>query len=299
MVPINKKHRFINSHSLPESYLQQASIWFDPIVESLLKHHNSEKKGFIAGVSGCQGSGKTTLADYLSISLIEHGLRCVAISIDDFYLTQQQREHLAKETHPLLITRGVPGTHDIPLALSTLNALLNKEGSVPIPRFNKSQDDRYPKNKWPIIEAPVDIVILEGWCLGIDAQTEQDLVQPMNQLESLQDTDGKWRKYVNRQLETAYTPLWDLIDNIIMLKAPDFDSVYQWRLEQEQKLSQKNSASEQETTKIMSPAQIKYFIQHYERLTRHSLNHLPIHCQHVFKLSKQRQILSHKSPPPL
>lgn len=298
-VPSNDKHPFILRHSLPESYLQQASVWFDPIVDSILVHKNSANRPLIIGVSGCQGSGKTTLADYLSESLNERGLSCVAISIDDFYLTLQQRQQLAEETHPLLLTRGVPGTHDLPLALSTLNDLINKNGVVTVPRFDKSQDDRYPKSKWSVIEAPVDIVILEGWCVGVKAQKEYDLIQPINKLESLEDKNGEWRHFVNHQLETSYAQLWSIIDQLIMLKAPSFDSVYQWRLEQEHKLSQAHSIPEQDTHKIMTPKQIKRFIQHYERLTRYSLSDLAGHCHHVLELNMQRQIISHKTPRPV
>ncbi len=296
-MPATEKHRFINRHSLPEGYLQQASAWFDPVVESLVKHHDGAKKTIIVGVNGSQGSGKTTLSDYLSISFKERGLRSVAISIDDFYLTLQQRQHLATNIHPLLITRGVPGTHDFPLALATLNALATNKGKVTIPRFSKADDDRAPREKWSKIEAPVDIIILEGWCVGIAPQAKHELVQPINQLESLHDADGKWREYVNQQLKSNYTALWELIDCMIMLQAPGFGCVYQWRLEQEQKLSQRHSLSEQaNASKIMTPEQIKYFIQHYERLTRHSLLHLPQYCQHVFELSSKREIISHHSP---
>jgi D-glycerate 3-kinase len=294
---MSEKRLFINSHGLAENYLQQAALWFDPIAKSLITHQSNAQKPLLVGINGCQGSGKTTLADYFSILFKAHGLKCVAISIDDFYLTYQQRQDLATDIHPLLATRGVPGTHDLTLALATINTLKNQSGAVSIPRFNKADDDRFPEEQWTTINEHLDIIILEGWCVGIPAQTPQDLVSPINHLESSSDADGKWRRYVNRQLESNYRELWALIDCLVMLKAPDFDCVYQWRLEQEQKLARSLCRAELAmTNKVMTPEQIKHFIQHYERLTRHSLAHLAKRSQHLLELDSQRQIISHHRP---
>jgi D-glycerate 3-kinase len=41
--------------------------------------------------------------------------------------------------HPLLATRGVPGTHDIDLAINTINAVCSGL-PTPITRFDKSTD---------------------------------------------------------------------------------------------------------------------------------------------------------------
>jgi D-glycerate 3-kinase len=299
-VTTSEKRLFINRHSLTEVYLKQASIWFDPIIENLIKHHNRAKTPLIVGINGCQGSGKTTLADYFSTSFKAHGLRSVAMSLDDFYLTSEQRQSLASNTHPLLATRGVPGTHDIPLALATINALKHNNGVVSTPRFNKAVDDRVPQERWTRIDTPVDVIILEGWCIGIEGQIEQDLMQPINQLEALHDADGKWRHYVNQQITNNYTELWKLIDSLIMLKAPSFNCVFHWRLEQEEKLYLRHEKDEQAASnKIMSPFEVKNFVQYYERLTRHTLAHLPKRCQHVFELSNQREIINHHQPKPL
>jgi D-glycerate 3-kinase len=306
---------FITRNSLPEHYLQQASIWFDPIVETLIEHHCSAGRPLVVGINGCQGSGKTTLADYLCTSLQIRGLKAIAISIDDFYLSRQQRQALALNVHPLLATRGVPGTHDLKLALATLKSLAQDSGEIKVPRFNKVQDERFPIELWPQVEAPFDIIILEGWCVGISAQNKAELLSPMNELERLQDPFGHWRQYVNQQLETEYPELWQLIDRLIMLQAPSFSCVYQWRLEQEQKLEQQvlGQKLEQESLKklllvegvnakknrIMHAEEILQFIQHYERLTRHSLKYLPETCQHLFQLTHKRQIAAYQAPNPL
>ena len=92
--------------------------WFSPLLE---KYQTARDKPLIIGINGSQGSGKSTLADYLCTMLNErYQLRCVSLSLDDFYLTKLERQQLASQVHPLLETRGVPGTHDIPLALETI-----------------------------------------------------------------------------------------------------------------------------------------------------------------------------------
>lgn len=294
------KRGFITRNSLPEYYLQQASIWFDPIVEILIEHHNSAQRTLVIGINGCQGSGKTTLADYLCTSLQERGLKSVAISIDDFYLTRKQRQQLATDVHPLFLTRGVPGTHDLELALETLQQLSQNRGEVKIPKFNKAQDERFPIEQWSAVEAPLDIIILEGWCVGITAEAEEALLEPVNALESLQDTDGAWRRYINQQLITNYPELWQLIDRLIMLQAPSFSCVYNWRLEQEKKLAQELTLAESGSDNhIMDATEIQQFIQHYERLTRHSLKYLPQNCQHLFQLTNKRQVAAYQAPNPL
>ncbi len=287
---------FITRNDLPHHYLQQAAIWFDPIVETIIEHQKSAKKTLVIGINGCQGSGKTTLADYLATCIQLRGLRAIAISIDDFYLTRQQRQALASEVHPLFSTRGVPGTHDLELAIETLNNLAMDSGEVKVPRFNKAQDERLPESLWSKVETPLDVIILEGWCVGITAQAEESLLEPVNELESIQDPQGQWRSYINQQLVTNYPELWQIIDRLIMLQAPSFTCVYQWRLEQEEKLAVTQLNDEHE---VMAANEIQDFIQHYERLTRHSLNYLPQTCQHLFKLTMKRQVTNYLTPNPL
>ena len=130
---------FAARHGLPDHYLQQASIWFDPLVESLISHQDGAGRPVIIGLHGCQGSGKTTLADYLRTSLTKRGIPACSISLDDFYLTKQQRIQLAEDVHPMFRTRGVPGTHDIDLAFATLDHLITpiSAGDLLIPRLIK------------------------------------------------------------------------------------------------------------------------------------------------------------------
>ena len=250
----------------------------------------------LIAVNGTQGSGKTTLCDYLCSSLREeYGRQCVALSLDDFYLTQAERKALAGAVHPLFITRGVPGTHDMGLLQSTLDQLLQVGGTraITIPRFDKGADERRPTQDWDRVTQPVDIVLLEGWCLGATAESERSLSQPVNALERDEDPRAIWRTQVNTSLNEFFPPLYDRVDQWIMLRAPSFDCVFDWRREQEQKLA--NQPSEKRPSHLMDDADLQRFIQHYERLTRRCLAELPDHVHYLLQLNEARQIVSCKN----
>lgn len=278
---------FIAEEHLPPGYEETVARWFMPLVEDILRKTAVSHEPLVVGISGCQGSGKSTLAGLLVILLRESmGLKSINLSLDDFYLTHAQRQSLSRQVHPLLATRGVPGTHDVDLAVETIQRLKRGE-DVAIPRFNKAVDDREDESRWPRMQSPVDVIILEGWCLSIPAQNEAELEQAVNELEAGEDAEGHWRRYVNRRIAEHYHRLYDLIDYLVMLKAPSFEKVYQWRQTQEDKLARKQGG---EKNKIMSPEQLRRFIQHYERLTRHGLSHLPEKADVVFQLTDRQTI---------
>ncbi|MDR0780477.1 MAG: hypothetical protein LBF16_07245 [Pseudomonadales bacterium] len=216
---------FIAHEGLPASYRDTVRQWFLPLAEQVLRQVAQRRRTLIVGVSGCQGSGKSTLAGVL-VLLLKHllGLRCIALSLDDFYLTHAQRQSLGATVHPLLATRGVPGTHDVELALRTLRAL-REGGEVRIPRFDKALDDRVPSAQWLCVLAPLDVVVLEGWCLGIGPEEAAALQTPLNALEAQEDAQGVWRRYVNAQLQGPYAVLYALVEFLVLLQAPDFAQV--------------------------------------------------------------------------
>ncbi|GAB1258294.1 kinase [Aurantivibrio plasticivorans] len=282
---------FIAQEKLPDSFHDTIRQWYLPLVNDLA---GKVKSGHLSciGVSGCQGSGKSTLAGFMSTMLADvHQLRVVSISMDDVYLTRAERQALGSRVHPLLATRGVPGTHDVALALATLNAL-QQTGEVKIPRFDKSSDDRVAEAQWDTVRAPVDLVIFEGWCLGTPAQPEEALSQPVNPLEQVEDQDGTWRGYVNRCLSNEYAQWFNALQYLIFLKAPNFDAVYRWRGRQEDKLRQKlaEQSVDAKSTKVMDESQLSRFIQHYERLTCHSLQELPSIADVIFELNEEQMI---------
>jgi D-glycerate 3-kinase len=192
------------------------------------------------------------------------GSPSAVLSLDDFYLTRAERTTLGRTVHPLLETRGVPGTHDLALARSTIASLVGQQAVVAAPRFDKTLDDRAAPATWPTYQAPVSVVILEGWCVGARPIPDEDLLQPINALERDEDADGTWRRHVNAALHGDYHALFDKLDLRVLLRAPDFACVHGWRLEQEMGLARMDSQS----MPAMDAPAVARFIAHYERLTR-------------------------------
>lgn len=278
---------FVAREGLPADYADTVQRWFLPLAEDVLQLVARSHKAPIIGVSGCQGSGKTTLAALLVLLARElAGVRAVSLSIDDFYHTRETRQRLAHEVHPLFATRGVPGTHDVELAVDTL-ARLRHEGEVAIPRFDKAVDDRAPESAWPRLIAPVDLIVLEGWCLAVPPQPEGHLHEPINDLEAVEDPEAAWRRHVNTVLQEQYSDWYGMVDYLVMLKAPGFEKVREWRGRQEEKLA---ARAGKEATRLMSEAELARFIQHYERLTRHGLAVLPERADVVFELTDAQTI---------
>ncbi len=274
---------------LPADFLNVCKTFYFPLACYLLTKKRASATPLIIGINGAQGTGKSTLAALLQC-MLESGARwrCANLSIDDLYLTRAQRNQLALSVHPLLKTRGVPGTHDVQLGVSLITDLLAPTSrAVALPRFDKALDDRKPVNEWSHQAVPVDIIILEGWCVGAIAQPVNQLATPINDLEAAEDGEGQWRHYVNQQLAEHYRPLFDRFDFLIMLKAPSMEAVEAWRWLQEQKLIAKSHGTGQG---LMTQTQVKRFIQHYERLTRYILEEMPDRADLVFHLNDNHHI---------
>lgn len=237
----------------------------------------------VAGICGAQGSGKSTLATALVRRLAGDGLRAAALSLDDLYLGRAARAARAARTHPLFITRGVPGTHDIALGLATLAALERGEPAA-LPRFDKGADEPLPQGRWPRAPAATQVLVLEGWCLGAAAQPPADLAVPVNALEAAEDPDGTWRRHANDQLGGPYRALFDRPDLLVLLAAPAFEVVARWRDEAEEALRRSGAPA------AMDPAAMARFVQHYERLTRHVLAEMPARADIVARLALDRSL---------
>ena len=253
-----------------------------------------QQNPLVVGINGSQGSGKSTLTRILKY-LLESGFnkKVALLSIDDLYKTQQQRQQLARDIHPLLITRGVPGTHDIELGINIFEQLLAEDiDTVDIPVFDKASDDRAPRSHWQQFSGQCDIILFEGWCVGTSAEEATTLLTPVNTLEESEDNDARWRQYVNQQLKDNYCKLFNFIDIQLLLKIPDFNKVFEWRKLQEKKLSKQFqlTSSCDVPQAIMNEKQIERFIMHYERLTRHTLNEMPDRCDVVFELGGNHMI---------
>ena len=228
------------------------------------------QRPYVLGLSGLQGSGKSTLAREMKTQAEARGWHTEVLSLDDFYYSRSERELMASEIHPLLRTRGVPGTHEIELLLSVLAALPTASERLPVswPRFDKGRDTRLPPSRWPRATRPPQLVIVEGWALGIRPQTQAQLDVPVNQLERAEDADGNWRHWVNKQLR-SYQPLWRKFDALIVLQAPSWAIVRRWRGQTEQELLARHAPL------AMDAPTMDRFLQHFERLSRHALATLP------------------------
>ena len=244
------------------------------------------------GINGAQGTGKSTLADFLDMACQAlFDWRSAVLSIDDFYLTRAERGALAEAVHPLFATRGVPGTHDVAMLRETLDRLLalGDGQTFALPTFDKASDDRAGLTTWRSVEGPLDLIILEGWCVGSTAQTPEALEKPINDLERVHDAEATWRTAANTALSRDYEPLFDQLDALVFLAAPSFDAIYRWRLEQERKLAGRTGGPA-----IMDEAAIAEFISHYERITRHNLGTLPARADVIISLDEGHAVIASK-----
>ena len=249
-----------------------------------------KKKGetLILGFSGGQGSGKTTVTGILKIILKKFFKRRIHVSsIDNFYKTLEDRNKISNKIHPLLKTRGVPGTHDINLVKNFFNIIRKKKfKKIKLPKFEKAMDNRLGKKYWFNIKQKPEIIILEGWCVGARPQPNSLIKRPINILEKYEDKDLKWRQYVNEKIKKEYKKLFVMIDHLIFMKIPNFKVVFKWRLLQEKKLK-KNSYSKK---KIMSYNEIKRFIMFYERITLQMMKDLSKSASVLMLLKKNHDV---------
>ena len=239
-----------------------------PLSEWIYSVYSKDFETKIIGLSGGQGAGKSTITGILKLILKKkYDLNLCVFSIDDFYKTKNDRLIMSKKKHPLFITRGVPGTHDITLLNKTIRKLKQKKfRTVLIPKFDKSKDDRLSKGKWQKIKIKPDIIIFEGWCVGTTHQNNVELKKPLNLIEKKYDKNLKWRKIVNNLIKKRYKNLFNKIDKLVYLRVPHFNYIIKWRWLQEQKMKLTTKSK-----KTMSKTQIKEFIMFYERLTKHMM----------------------------
>jgi D-glycerate 3-kinase len=281
---------YLRDERLPASYLAFVDAVLRPIAERVAAI-DRRRSPLVVGVTGLQGSGKSAAAGALALLLQDLGLRTAILSLDDLYLTKAERRRLAADVHPLLITRGVPGTHDVALGLAVIESL-GRAGSTAVPRFDKGTDDRRAPADWDVVAGPVDVILFEGWCVGARPQPDAALAQPINELERTRDPDGVWRRYANAALAGSYQHLFGQIGFQVLLQAPSFDAVLGWRLEQEHKLREREGPAAGQ-----SDAEIAVFIQHYERLTRWMAAEMPERADVVVGLGAAREAITPRFRP--
>ena len=274
--------KFGNKQGMIKNYLIPICFWIAKKADN--------KKPYFVGLAGGQGTGKTTISSIIKIILEKYfKLKVFKISIDDFYKTREERIALSKKVHPMLLTRGVPGTHDINMMLDFFKKSKSKKfKTMKLPNFNKAIDDRFPKNKWNKINKRPDIIIFEGWCVGARAETNKTLKKSINSMEKAKDQKLIWRKYVNQQLKNKYKKLYSQLNCMIYLKAKNFSLLQKWRLKQEHKLWLKTK--KKGGHKIMSKGDVINFMQTYQRITQNMFKNMPKYASIILNLNSNHQI---------
>ena len=277
-----KTDKFKNKERMIKSFLIPLCFWISKKAE--------KKRPYFVGLAGGQGTGKTTISSLIRIILIKYfRLNVFRISIDDFYKTRKERINLSKRVHPMLLTRGVPGTHDINMMLNFFrNSKSKKFKRLKLPTFNKAIDDRFNKKKWYDLKKRPDVIIFEGWCVGAKSEKNSTLKKTINSMEKIKDQKQVWRKYVNHQLKSKYKNLYSQLNCLIFLKAKNFSLLQKWRLKQERKLGVKSKVK----SKIMSKADVLNFMQTYQRITQNMFKNMPKYASVIFNLNSNHQIQS-------
>jgi D-glycerate 3-kinase len=272
--------QLIEAEGLPADYLEVAERHWRPLSEDIAERAMAGP--LVVGINGAQGAGKSTVAKFLEVLMIEHNQRAATLSLDDLYLTRAERREAAADHHPLFATRGVPGTHDPAEGLAAIEAFRAGRELV-LPRFDKAVDDR--SEQVERVTGPLDVLLLEGWCVGAVPQAAAALREPVNRLEAEEDPDGVWRREVNRRLATDYAELFERIDLLVMLKVDGWEAVRANRLRQEQKLAAANPHG----AAIMDDAGLDRFLMHYERLTRWMLEEMPARADIVIPIGADQR----------
>ncbi|MEX2475669.1 hypothetical protein [Marinobacter sp.] len=289
----------IDQEALPPSYVSTVERTILPLAEHIAEQFQQKQAAVIVGVHGAQGTGKSTLTLFLKQLLDHHfNVRTASFSLDDIYLTKVEREHLAQSVHPLLLTRGVPGTHDVGLGERVLDQLLAASAGtrVPVPVFDKAIDDRLSEDQWPGFEGPADVVLVEGWCMGaVPVKDRRELSAPVNALELSEDPDAIWRHYVNDCLDDGYRAFFERMDTLIMLNAPSMECVLEWRTLQEHKLARRLGDAPKEggsvqPLRIMTDDEVARFVMHYERITRRCLAEMPSRADIVIDVAEDHSL---------
>jgi D-glycerate 3-kinase len=283
---------------LPHGYEAMIESLCRPLADAIAGWRRDALRPIVVGVCGPQGSGKSTLCTVVAALLAAQNLRTAVLGLDDLYLSKARRQALAAAIHPLFKTRGPPGTHEVGLGLGVLDALTQDgpPGDVAVPIFDKASDDRRAPDTWPHVITPVDIVLFEGWCVGAKPQASAALAAPINALEAEEDPAGRWRASVEAALAGPYQTLFGRLDRLILLKAPSFEQVYTWRAEQEAALAARLETAPDPGRRTMAPDELRRFIMHYERLTRHILDEMPPRADIVVELGPRREVLDLRSP---
>ncbi|KAF2108180.1 P-loop containing nucleoside triphosphate hydrolase protein [Lophiotrema nucula] len=218
--------------------------------------HATSSHPIILGITGLQGSGKSTWASKI-VELLpsSHGLSGITVSLDDFYKTHDDLI-VRREQDPenkLYRTRGQPGTHDERLAGKFFEQVRSwkDDQELKIPSFDKSQfngeGDRAPEDDWPVVKKRADVVVFEGWCVGFQSIAKEEVERKRgaaqtsgeteeahsiktlgdHQVSHLQELNANLKRYNEAFMGPQH------FDFMIHIDTDDLHNVYTWRLQQE------------------------------------------------------------------
>ena len=238
-------------------------LWL-PLAMQIATWRQSQPQCLIQGSLGGQGTGKTTLTRMLSVILEQMGHHAVSWSIDDLYLPYVDRVAL-RNRDPRLVYRGAPGTHDVQLGVDTLRQF--QQGSFPIalPRFDKSLHHGEGDRTHPEIIDRADIVLFEGWFIGV-RPIESNFENAPAPIDT--ELDRQFARDMNQQLQ-SYLPLWELLDRFIVLYVPDYKLSKQWRKQAEHKMIAQGKTG-------MSDAEIDQFVEYFWKSLHPELFIMPL-----------------------
>ena len=233
-------------------------------------------------IAGSQGSGKSSLSKLIKLYLEKFCYKSVVIiSMDDFYLSKSQRTQLSKNIHPLFLTRGVPGTHDLELMNKKIKQIFNKEFPIYLPIFDKVSDSRKRTYK-KVLKA--DVVIFEGWCAGAQPVDQNYLQKNFNNLEKHKDKNFIWRNSYNKYLN-EYQKLFSQFNFFIYFQFNQWDHVLNWKYKQELELRDKKKD-------LGLKKYLREFIQYYEKVSKWMHLKVPKYCNILIKLDAHQKIKS-------
>src|SRR5262249_22309963 len=147
-----------------------------------------------------------------------------------------------------------------------LDALRRPRGEIALPRFDRLRDRRLPPSRWRRVDRRPDLVILEGWLVGVPPLSPKRLLRAPNALERREDADARWRHGVNAALGGKYARAWRRLDLLVALLAPDLDAMRRWRRAAERAMARGRPGA-----RAMTRAELTRFLEHYERWAAHAL----------------------------
>jgi len=270
LIFIQKTLKKITNQDLDMEYIEENYL-------KILFKLKSKKKIMIAGP---QGSGKSSLSKLIKLYLEKfYDKSVIIICMDDFYLSKKQRTQLSKNIHPLFLTRGVPGTHDLGLMNKKIKQILNKEFPIYLPIFDKVSDTRKRTYK-KVLKA--DVIIFEGWCAGAQPVDLNYLQKNFNNLEKHKDKNFIWRNSYNKYLN-EYQKIFSKFNYFIYFQFNHWDHVLNWKYKQELELRDKKKD-------LALKKYLKEFVQYYEKVSKWMHLKVPKYCNILIKLDTHQKI---------